>query len=362
MTIALYILASLAGVFLLIVYFRSIVVVALLNSRSRDIIERHARRSAVAIIHRFVDRADSYAEIQRRQAWIMPLFVLIAVVTWFLLVQLAFTGILWGLRIEPEFWRALSASGSALSTLGYLTPSTLIGEYLAVFQAAIGLAVVMLLFTFVPGYQAAVQVRESRVGWFYARTDDLATGERYLAWLVAKNDDAGINVGWEDWESWFRGIRETHTLSPILSFVPSIYRGTSWIATASSVLDAATATVACLDKNAPAETRICRREGATTMRLIATAIGSHATTRPTASRSAGKDDFDSLYATLAAAGLPVGDKAACHRSYLALRAEYAPYVDQIAAATLTPLALLDATRPGQGAAASPEPATAAGAA
>ncbi|WEK50056.1 MAG: hypothetical protein P0Y66_20705 [Candidatus Kaistia colombiensis] len=364
MTIALHILASLAGVLLLVLYFRSIVVVALLNSKADDFIERNARRSAVAIVHRFISRDGGDAEIQRRrQAWIMPLFVLIAVVTWFLLVQIAFTGILWGLRIEPGFWRALSASGSALSTLGYLTPSTLVGEYLAVFQAAIGLAVVMLLFTFVPGYQASIQTRERRVGWLYARTDDVATGERYLGWLLAKNDDAGIQVGWEDWENWFRGIRETHTLSPILSFVPSIYRGTSWIVTASSVLDAATATVACLDQNAPTEARICRREGATTMRLIAAALGAGAPARPPAVRSGETDGFDRLYAILVAAGLPVaGDREQCHRTYAALRADYAPYVEQIAAATLTPIALLDATRPSQGATATSEPAAAAGAA
>ncbi|HEV7286390.1 MAG TPA: hypothetical protein VGN75_16160 [Kaistia sp.] len=350
MTIALYVLACLVGAILLALYFRSIVVVALLNSKSNDFVERNARRSAVAIIQRFIGRSIGYTEIQRRQAWIMPLFVLLAVVTWFLLVQIAFTGILWGLRIEPDFWRALSASGSALSTLGYLTPSTLVGEYLAVFQAAIGLAVVMLLFTFVPGYQAAIQTRERRVGWFYARTEDEASSERYLGWLLEKKDDGGIAEGWEDWENWFRGIRETHTLSPILSYVPSIYPGTSWIATSLSVLDTANALTACLGRQAPAEARLCRREGATTMRLIAGALGVGAPPRPHG-RSADTNRFDRLYDALVAAGLPViHDRAECRRSYLAMRVEYAPFIQQVAVATLTPTSVLDVTGPFPGAA------------
>ncbi|WP_336800775.1 hypothetical protein [Kaistia sp. MMO-174] len=356
--IALHILACLAGVLLLVLYFRSIVVVALLNSKAHDAIERTARRGAVAIVQRFIHPSADYADIQRRQAWIMPIFVLLAVVTWFLLVQIAFTGILWGLRIEPDLWRALSASGSALSTLGYLTPSTLAGEYLAVFQAAIGLAVVMLLFTFVPGYQAAVQTRERQVGWLYARTDDEATGDRYLDWLTTAKGDIDISKGWEDWEDWFRGMRETHTLSPILSYVPSIYRGTSWIASAASVLDAATAVVACLGKNAPDEARICRREGAKTMRLIAAALDTGEPSRPSAAKHQESERFDSLHAILAEAGLPVGDKAESFRSYVALRAEYAPFISHIAAATLTPMTLLDAAGLiGSRTAATAEPAT-----
>ncbi|WP_051231710.1 hypothetical protein [Kaistia adipata] len=338
----LYVLAAVVGVFLLVLYFRSIVVVALLNSKSSDIFERTARKTAVAIVQRFIADDASYEEAQRRQAWIMPLFTLFSVVTWFLLVQLAFTGILWGLRIEPEFWRALSASGSALSTLGYLTPSSLIGEYLAVFQAAIGLAVVMLLFTFVPGYQTSVQTRERKVGWLYARADHEANSERYLSWLLAKKHADAIGEGWEDWEHWFRGIRETHTLSPILSYVPSIYPGTSWLATSSAVLDAATAVTACLGPNTPSEVRICQREGTVTMRLIAASLGIGAPEMSEALSSAMLRRFDGLYDALVAAGLPVpADKAKCLEDYTAMRAEYAPWIRQVAAATLTPMKRLD---------------------
>jgi hypothetical protein len=352
--IALYALAAVTGIFLLTLYFRSIVVVALLNSKSRDIFERTARKTAVAIVQRFIGKNASYEEIQHRQAWIMPLFTLLAVLTWFLLVQIAFTGILWGLRIEPDFWRALSASGSALSTLGYLTPSSLAGEYLAVFQAAIGLAVVMLLFTFVPGYQASVHVRERKVGWLYARADQEANSERYVGWLLTRKDGDGIRHGWEDWEHWFRGIRETHTLSPILAYVPSIYPGTSWLATASAILDSATALIACLGPDEAPEAGICLREGAMTMKLIAAAldVDTRVSTLPPAPSTVPR--FHGLYDALVAAGLPVvGDKASCLQTYSAMREDYAPYIRQVAAATMTPMRRLDVSDHGRGPGAGP---------
>lgn len=337
--IALYILAALTGIILLTLYFRSVAVVALLNSKNNDIFERFARKSAIAIVQRFIRKDTSYEQIQQRQAWIMPLFVLIAIVTWFLLIQIAFTGILWGLRIETDFWRALSASGSALSTLGYLTPSSLAGEYLAVFQAAIGLVAVILLFTFIPGYQTSIQIRERKVGWLYGRADQQANSERYVQWLLASPE--GIHHGWEDWEHWFRGIRETHPLSPILAYMPSIYPGTSWLATSSAILDTATAIAACLGPKTPSDVLICGREGTITMQLIAESLGINTPKSELPPQTHVAPRFHGLYSAFVKAGLPVGDEAECLRTYETMRSEYALCIRLVAAATLTPMKQLD---------------------
>lgn len=349
MDVALHTLAVIVGGGLLIVYFRSIVVVTLLNSRSSDIIERSARRMSVAIVHMCIGKSADHFRVQQSQAWIMPLFILISVIIWFLLVQLAFTGILWGLTIEPDIWRALSASGSALSTLGFLTPSNLVGEYLAVFQAAIGLAIVMLLFTFVPGYQASVQARERKVGWLYARTDEQPTSERFLIWLQGAQGRNHIHDGWDDWEDWFRGLRETHTLSPILAYVPSVYRGKTWVAAASTILDTTSLLIACLERGTPEAARICRQVGVVTLRVIAAEIDGRAPDIASSAPEANAGitlDFDRIYNGMVNAGLPVAEnKDHCLREYLAMRAEFVPYLRQIAAATLTPRDLLEPVNP-----------------
>ncbi|MBS7698138.1 MULTISPECIES: hypothetical protein [unclassified Chelatococcus] len=344
MDFSLRMLATVGGVILLLVYFRSIVVITLLNSRSSDIIERIARKIAVTVVHGAIGKKSDHDRIQQSQAWIMPLFIITCVIIWFLLVQTAFTGILWGLQIEPDIWRALSASGSALSTLGFLTPSNLVGEYLAIFQAAIGLAIVMLLFTFVPGYQAAVQARERKVGWLYTRTNEAPTAELFFRWLQSTDGRAHILEGWEDWEEWFRGVRETHTLSPILSYVPSIYRGKSWVVAASTVLDMTSVVTACLRHGAPDSVRMCRLVGVNTLQLLALELDGRAPVVDQEMPQASEirvTEFNNVYDAMVKAGLTlVEDKDRCLREYLAMRAEYAPYLKQIADATLTPRDLL----------------------
>ncbi|MDM7901034.1 hypothetical protein, partial [Brucella melitensis] len=167
----LHLIAILIGIFGLLVYFRSVIRVMLLNWRERDLISYFAAVAAVVLIRRFTDSGAGYERIQRSQAWVFPVFVILSVAFWFLLVQLCFTLILWGTRAETSFIYSFTASGSALSTLGFKTPSSWLGEFLAIVEGAMGLAIVVLLFSFVPGYLAAVQARERKVGWLYDRTE-----------------------------------------------------------------------------------------------------------------------------------------------------------------------------------------------
>src|SRR5690606_28859817 len=129
-----------------------------------------------------------------------------------------------------------------------------------------------------------------------------------------------------------------HTLSPILAYVPSIYPGTSWLATSSAVLDAATAMMACLGPKAPIEVQICQREGTVTMQLIAASLGIGKPNAESAPPPSVAPRFHGLYVALVDAGLPiVGDEAECLRIYETMRAEYASCIRRVAAATLTPM-------------------------
>lgn len=334
------IVAILIGLFGVFVYFRSIVRVMLLNRREPDFIERGVRSVAVKIVHALAGGSPAYQEVQRVQAWILPIFIFLAVTSWFLLVQFSFSFILWGLGIETGWPRAFSSSGSALSTLGYLTPSTLLGEYLAVYEAAIGLAIVILIFTFVPGYQAAIQARERKVGWLFARTGRHPNCISLLEALKKSGsfDDPAV---WEDWESWFRGIYETHSLAPILAYVPSVYRSTSWVGASAAVLDTASVILTTLDSKQTDAVRICRETGAAAMQLIATELEQDS---PVARHTYQSDNpkliagFDALYDKLIEIGLPVKqDKQKCCEALVALRAEYEADIHRIAASTLMPV-------------------------
>jgi len=337
----LHIVAVLVGIAAVLLYFRSIVRVVLINRRERDFVERLARLGAVSIIHRMARDVKDYNDTQRLQAWVLPLFIFFAVAIWFLLVQVGFTLILWGLRIEPHWGYAFTASGSALSTLGFKTPPSLAGEMLAIFEAAIGLAVVILLFTFVPGYQAAVQVRERKVGWLYARTGRRPTTSGLVEALHRSDQIEHPGAVWDDWEQWFRGVLETHSIAPILAYVPAIYRGTSWLGASASVLDATSILTACLDPKYTESARICREVGCEALKNIAIELNpkipanawTHTSVDPRVIQH-----FDAMFERLGVLGLPMkADKEECRKAFIGLRADYETSVRLIAQSTLMPV-------------------------
>lgn len=334
MDIVVRLLALAIGIIGLFAYFRSVVRVVLLNWRERDPLSRFVCQFSIAAVQRYSASRTDYVDIQRSQAWILPIFVLLSVVSWFLLVQLSFGFILWGLKAEASFPLALSASGSALSTLGFKTPPTLLGEFLAVFEGAIGLVIVVLLFSFVPGYLTAIQARERGVGWIYARTGHNPTSTTMLSTLEnsGKMNDAGV---WENWETWFRGIYETHAIAPILSYAPSIYRNTNWVGAAAAILDSASLLIATLDPKQVNAAHICRHTGVATVKLLANELRINVPAKPLPEVSG---LFDELYDKLVASGLPVSpDREKCRQAFETLKAEYEPSLLHIAAATRMPI-------------------------
>ncbi len=152
-------------------------------------------------------RARNYERIQDAFAWTLPLYVLMLIASWFVLAQIGFSLLIWSLQAEPSLLRAFTASGSALSTLGFLTPPDISGQLLAIVEGAFGLGIVVFFFTFIPGYQTTIQEREVKVGWLYARAGRDATGAGFVDWLLVSGNGANTAPVWEDWEDWFRGFR-----------------------------------------------------------------------------------------------------------------------------------------------------------
>lgn len=340
MDTALRILALVVGVAGVLYYYRSIIRVMLINRREREPVEWLARAVSVGILRLSSARDASYERVQRHQAWVLPIFILTAVAVWFLLVQFSFSFILWGLGLEKTWPLALSASGSALATLGFKTPATLPGEYLAVFEAAFGLGIIVLLFNFVPTYQGIIQSRERKVGWIYTRTGQHPSCATFIEALkgARRLDDAAM---WESWEDWFRGIHETHAIWPILAYVPSVYRGTTWIGASAAVLDATSLLLATLDSDDLDAPRLCRDAGVWSLKLVAAELHSsiphdawdrrHVDPRLAAA-------FDGLYDRLAELGLPMKkNREACREAFIALRAEYEASIRYIARATMMPV-------------------------
>lgn len=157
----------------------------------------------------------------------------------------------------------------------------------------------------------------------------------------------GMNTSEQDindtgiWEDWFRGIYETHTTAPILTFVPSIYHGANWLRTSASILDTASLLMSVLDEKKTYAAHMCRDIGARTIQLLAKELH---ITAPSLGRAIPHspdlpaNTFDLVYNQLVANGVPVNpDKEKCRETFTQLRAEYAADLNQISRITSMPL-------------------------
>jgi len=310
----------------------------LINRRERDPLQRAVGWFSVSIMHALARGAGSQAQVKRVQVWMMPLFIFAIVIVWFLLVQFSFSLIIWGVGAETNWLRSFVASGSALSTLGFLTPKTTVGEMLAIFEAAIGLGIVILLFTFVPGYQTAIQVRERKGGWLNSRSDGSKPACVSLLESLHRSGQTYDPSVWQEWEAWFRGLLETHSISPVLAYVPSIYRG-NWLDTAATILDASSLLLVSAESKDTEAARICRATGVAALRIIsAELIGDKRNARPEQSGVADTNTaLTALQGHLQHLGLPAAaDKTRWVQSFTDLRAEYTQDLGHISRATLMP--------------------------
>src|SRR5262249_37691237 len=162
---------------------------------------------------------------------------------------------------------AFIASGSALSTLGFLTPPDKTGQLLAILEGAMGLGIVVFYFTFIPGYQTTIQARQIKVAWLYARARFGLGNFTLVEWfLVSRASD--WNGLWDDCVSWFRNLAEPHAVAPILAFVPTVHRGQTWLVAATVALDSASFYLSTLEGQKGPSATVCHRTGVDALRLI----------------------------------------------------------------------------------------------
>ena len=217
--------AFVMGLLLLLAFLQSAARVAIVNRQRGDRLARGIGWVAYSAIARRALRQRSYDAIQDALAWVMPLYILLLIMSWFALVQGAFSLLIWSSQAEHSLLQAFIASGSALSTLGFLTPPDVSGQLLSIPEGAFGLGIVVFFFTFIPGYQTTIQARETKVAWLYARAGANPTGFGFIEWMQRSGKADDLAAIWEDWEAWFRLLIETHTTSAGFGVRPS---GAAW--------------------------------------------------------------------------------------------------------------------------------------
>jgi hypothetical protein len=337
MDTSLRVVAAVIGLLLIFAFLRSAARVALVNRQSGDRLARRVGWVVHTALRRLAQKSERYEDVQDVLAWVLPLYVLLVVVAWFGLALAGFALLIWSTQAEHSLLKALIASGSQLSTLGFLTPQNTTGQGLAVLEGAFGLGVVVFYFTFIPGYQSAIQMRQVKVDWLYARAGDGLTNFALVEWFILSGANEWHGL-WEEWESWFRNLSETHGLAPVLAFVPSVHRDQSWLAAAAVSLDSASFFLAAIEARGVPSANACRQTGIRALSLIAAEFADRrAASQELGPRRLSRADFDAACDRFASLGAKVkAERDVCWLRFVELRRKYEPFLQTLAKSLLVP--------------------------
>lgn len=288
-----------------------------------------------------VRKAADYVERDRRMALYSPMSLIILPGVWVFLVLVGFSGVFWGLGVDP-LTRAFDVSGSSLLTLGYALPDHGVPTYGASFiEATIGLGLVALLISFLPTIYGSFQRRELLVARLATRAGDPPSSVEMILRHHRLGRLDALDEIWDDWESWFADIEETHSSQPSLVFFRSISHERSWITSAGVVLDTAALRASTLHLPRLPEAELCLRAGYLSLRRIASyfEIPFDTDPDPDADVSVTREEFLEAYETLAAAGVPVRpDREQCWRDFAGWRVNYDAPLLGLAGLTMAPYA------------------------
>ena len=198
------------GLLLLLAFLLSASRVAIVNRPRGDRLARGVVWVAHSAIARKALRRRSYDAIQDALAWVRSPDMVLLIMSWFALVQAAFSLLIWSWQAEHSLLQAVIASGSALSTLGFLCYPTCPASFWPSRRARLGSG---------SSYSSSpsslvIRPRSRRgrpklLGFTHApepipRALASSSGCR----RSGKADD--LTAIWEDWEAWFRLLIETH--------------------------------------------------------------------------------------------------------------------------------------------------------
>ena len=251
-----------------VAFFQSILRVALLHRRQRDWLATSIGKVISRLMKHLARRRRDYEDVQRTMDWAFPIYNLTLAAVWFLLVQTSFALMIWALEVDRTWLKSFIASGSALSTLGFATPSNPVGQLLSVLEGAVGLGIVVFILGFIPGYRSAVEVRENLVGWLYARVGARPSAFSLVEWCQITDQSDDMTPIWNAGKSWFRSSRRhTRALLCSHSFHQPIWAGHG--SAAAIILDAASFALSSQKMKGLKSARSCHAVGVDALRQIA---------------------------------------------------------------------------------------------
>lgn len=252
-------------------------------------------------------RTSSYERRDRVMAMLGPVALLVLLFTWLVLIMAGYA-LMFGAVYHASPSRAVELSGSSVFTLGSAVPGTVGGSLLSYSEAGLGLLVVTLLITYLPSIYSAFSRRESGVSLLKVRAGDPPRATTMLI-RYHRIEEPGyrLNTLWQNWETWFVDVEETHTTFSVLPFFRSPLPEQSWVTAAGTLLDAASMWVAAIEHPLDPDAQLCIRAGTLALRRIAELhkIPFDAEPAPDDPISVDRFEWDAAFDELVEAGLGV---------------------------------------------------------
>lgn len=262
--------------------------------------------AARALARVVASRVSSHGVRHRIFGAFAPVVLIALPLIWAIGLIASFSLVNWSL-MGGSFATAIELSGSSLTTLGFSQAPNFGLRLVAIFEALLGLAVIALVIGFLPTLYSTFSRREIAVGRLTIRAGEPPSPTEFLTRLQAIGRLDQIGTRWEEWESWFVELGETHTSFPALIYFRSARPERSWVTAAETALDTAALATACrlVPSTGQAETMI--RSGYLALRAIADFYRIQPELAPSDSDSITitRSQFNSLLDRLEAGGLEV---------------------------------------------------------
>ncbi len=334
---ALHVVVALIGVLIVARTVLSAVRTFVVPRGDNDPLTRLAFRTIRKVFDLLAPPSRPYEYRDRIMAYYGPIALILLPAWWLALLVLGFAAIFWSLGVAPE--EAFVVSSSSLVTLGFDRPAVPGGDLLAFVEAAIGLAMLALLISYLPTIYAAFSRRELLVSLLEVRADSppspvvMITRMHRLAGLEALHDM------WERWEQWFAEVEETHSSLPVLVFYRSQQPDLSWVNASGAMMDTAALVRSSVAIPMDVQADLMIRAGYLALRRIGTIlqIPYEQHPEPTDATSIDRARFEAALDVLVESGVPViEDRDQAWRDFNGWRVNYDSVLRRLERLTMAP--------------------------
>jgi len=270
-------------------------------------------------------------------AYYGPVALMLLPAFWLLLLVVGFGAVYWALGMPVT--DALEVSGSSLLTLGFFRPSVVYGDIVSFIEAALGLALVALLISYLPTIYSAFSHRELQVSMLEVRADSPPSPVVMITRMQRLHGLGALHGMWDRWEQWFAEVEETHSSLPVLVFYRSQQPSQSWVNAAGAIMDAAAIVRSSVAVPMDVQADLAIRSGYLCLRRIATffQVQYDPYPAPTDPISVDRERFDRALDVLAEAGVPlVADRDQAWRDFAGWRVNYDTVLRALERLTMAP--------------------------